>query len=183
MHGFRFTGGVRCCFSHAEPLVCSSRSGLEAGLCVAFSCSCGFPVSWHSQQFAAAGSTSRKTRYFLCSSIRSSSVHTVDRGRCGNSVQDCTSACSACSSSLSFSREWLSALTSLPVSLPEPGIQDADRADGWARIWLFILLTCTSLFLANIIGRLAFLGFSLLSVAKGLGGQSALCGGLDGRCY
>lgn len=53
-------------------------------------------------------------------------------------------------------------LTSLPVSLPEPGIQDADRADVWARIWLFILLTCTSLFLANIIGRLPFLGFSLL---------------------
>jgi membrane protease YdiL (CAAX protease family) len=53
-------------------------------------------------------------------------------------------------------------LTSLPVSLAEPRVQNADQADGWDRIWLFILLACTCLFLANIIGGLPLLGFSLL---------------------
>jgi membrane protease YdiL (CAAX protease family) len=59
-------------------------------------------------------------------------------------------------------------LTSLPVSLPAPHIQSLDDEDRWARIWFFILFSCTCLFLIRIIAGLPFLGFWFLARHAGL---------------
>ena len=56
-------------------------------------------------------------------------------------------------------------LTSLPISLPGPHLQQSDDSDQWARIWLFILFACTCLFLPRIVGGLPFMALSLLTVS------------------
>jgi membrane protease YdiL (CAAX protease family) len=59
-------------------------------------------------------------------------------------------------------------LTSLPVSLPEPRVQDSDDPNLWARLWLFILFACTCLVLVRIISGLPFLGLWFLFKHTGL---------------
>jgi membrane protease YdiL (CAAX protease family) len=59
-------------------------------------------------------------------------------------------------------------LTSLPVSLPEPRLQNSDDPEQWARILLLILFACTCGFLVRIIGGLPFLGLWFLFKHIGL---------------
>jgi membrane protease YdiL (CAAX protease family) len=53
-------------------------------------------------------------------------------------------------------------LTSLPVSLAESLVQSSEDAEQWARIWLFIIFSCTFLFLVRMAGGLPLIGIFFL---------------------
>jgi membrane protease YdiL (CAAX protease family) len=69
-------------------------------------------------------------------------------------------------------------LSSLPVSLPEPRLQNTADPEHWARIWLFILFVCTCGFLVRIIAGLPFLSLWFLFKHIGLIGAQ---GNVDSR--